>query len=153
MQKYKCLFYSLLIAGLSTGCAQVQTNSLAYVAVPDAPKSAGPYSQGVVVDGMLYSAGMTARDPVSNTLVQGDITTVSNRIFDNLEAILRGSGSSFRDVVKVTVYMTDLSDFSKMNEAMAARFGDSKPARTTIQAAKLPGGATLEIDVVAKSHK
>ena len=145
--------YSVCLLAFTSGCAQIPVGAPTYVVVPDAPKAAGPYSQGVVADGMLYPAGMLARDPVSNALVKGDITVVSNRIFDNLEAILRGAGSGFQDVVKVTVYMTDLIDFGKMNDVMASRFGDSKPARTTVQVAKLPGGATVEIDVIARAHR
>ena len=142
-----------LIALALTGCANMNMNNRAEmrtVAVSGAPKAVGPYSQGMVANGFLYTAGTLARDPVTNNPVEGDITIQANRIFDNLEAILAGAGCSLKDVVKVTVYMTDLTDFPKMNEAYAKRFGDSKPARTTIQAAKLPGGATMEVDMVAR---
>jgi 2-iminobutanoate/2-iminopropanoate deaminase len=94
---------------------------------------------------------MVPRDPATNNLVVGDITLSATRIFDNLEAILKAEGLTFRDVVKVTVYMVNLDDFAKMNEVMASRFGDHRPARTTVQVAKLPGGAPLEIDVVARA--
>ncbi len=120
------------------------------IAVPGAPAAAGPYSQGIVVGGFLFTAGFTPRDPATNKQVEGDIKVQATRVFDNLEVVLEGAGCSFADIVKVTVYMTNLDDFAKMNEVMAARFGDNRPARTTIQAARLPGGATLEIDVVAR---
>ena len=120
------------------------------IAVSGAPAAAGPYSQGIVAGGFLFTAGFTPRDPATNKQVEGDIKAQATRVFDNLEAVLRGAGCSFADVVKVTVYMTNLDDFANMNEVMAARFGDNKPARTTIQAARLPGGAALEIDVVAR---
>jgi len=120
------------------------------IAIPGAPAAAGPYSQGIVAGGFLFTAGFTPRDPATNEQVEGDIKAQATRVFDNLEAVLKGAGCSFADVVKVTVYMTNLDDFAKMNEVMAARFGDNKPARTTIQAARLPGGAALEIDVVAR---
>ena len=118
--------------------------------VSDAPKAVGPYAQGVVVNGFLYTAGQTPRDPATNKFVEGDIQAQTNRVIDNLEAILRGAGCKLSDVVKVTVFMADLADFERMNEAYAKRFGDHRPARTTVQAAKLPGGAALEIDFVAR---
>ena len=121
-----------------------------FVAVSGAPAAAGPYSQGVVVNGFLFTAGFTPRDPATGKPVQGDISVHATRVFDNLEAVLRGAGCSLKDVVKVTVYMTDLNDFPRMNEIMAAKFGDHKPARTTVQVARLPSGATLEIDFVAR---
>jgi 2-iminobutanoate/2-iminopropanoate deaminase len=142
-----------LIALTLTGCANMNMSGRAEtrsVAVSGAPKASGPYSQGVVANGFLYTAGTLARDPVTNNPVEGDITVQTNRVLDNLEAILAGAGCSLKDVVKVTVYMTDLTEFPKMNEAYAKRFGDHKPARTTIQAAKLPGGATMEVEMVAR---
>jgi 2-iminobutanoate/2-iminopropanoate deaminase len=139
-----------LIALTLSGCATVNRPDMRPVAVNGAPKAIGPYSQGVVANGFLYTAGMLARDPETNKPVEGDITVQTNRIIDNLEAVLAGAGCSLKDVVKVTVYMTDLNDFPKMNEVYAARFGDNKPARSTIQAAKLPGGANMEVDMVAR---
>ena len=138
------------IALVLPGCATSPTESVRLIAVAGAPSANGPYSQGVVANGFLFTAGFTPRDPVTSKPVQGDITVQANRVFDNLEAVLKGAGCSFKDVVKVTVYMTDLNDFSKMNEVMAAKFGDHKPARTTIQAARLPSGAALEIDFIAR---
>jgi|SoiMethySBSTD1v2_1073268.scaffolds.fasta_scaffold166796_2 2-iminobutanoate/2-iminopropanoate deaminase len=132
------------------GCASSPTDTLRFITVSGAPAAVGPYSQGVVANGLLFTAGFTPRDPKTGNPVQGDINVQANRVFDNLEAVLKGAGCSLRDVVKVTVYMTDLNDFAKMNEVMTAKFGDHKPARTTIQAARLPGGATLEIDFVAR---
>jgi 2-iminobutanoate/2-iminopropanoate deaminase len=102
---------------------------------------------------MLYTAGITPRDPVTNGPIQGDITVQTNRVFDSLEAILRGAGCSLKDVVKVTVYLADIADFPQMTDVMAARFGENKPARSTIQAAKLPGGASLQIDFIAQVPK
>jgi 2-iminobutanoate/2-iminopropanoate deaminase len=120
------------------------------VAVEGAPKAAGPYAQGVVAGGFLYTAGQIPRDPTTGNLVVGDISVQTNRVLDNLEAVLKGAGCTLHDVVKVTVFMTDLGDFAKMNDAFAARFGESRPARTTVQVSKLPTGATLEMDMVAK---
>ena len=139
----------ILALWLLAGCTLVPMNDR-IIAVAGAPAAAGPYSQGVVANGFLFTAGFTPRDPATNKQVEGDIKAKATRVFDSIEAVLKGASCSFANVVKVTVYMTNLDDFSKMNEVMAARFGDNKPARTTIQAARLPGGAALEIDVVAK---
>jgi len=144
------LFFPALLVTL-VGCSTTQSpTDIRIIAVPNAPKAAGPYSQGVVANGFLFTAGSTPRDPVTNQNIQGDITAQSARTFDNLEAILAGAGCSWKDVVKVTVYMTNLADFSKMNEVMAARVGDNKPARSTVGVASLPTGVALEVDLVAK---
>ena len=97
----------------------------------------------------MFAAGQIARDTASGNLVQGEIVVQTNRVLDNLEAVLKGAGCTLQDVIKVSVFMTDLNDFAKMNEAYAARFGQHRPARTTVQVAKLPTGAQLEMDVVA----
>lgn len=141
---------ALLGLGL-VGCVSVPHEpGIQSVTVGGAPKAAGPYSQGVVAGGFLYTAGQIPRDPATGNLAVGDIAVQTNRVLDNLEAVLKGAGCTLHDVVKVTVYMTDLGDFAKMNDAYAARFGESRPARTTVQIAKLPMGATLEMDMVAK---
>jgi 2-iminobutanoate/2-iminopropanoate deaminase len=138
---------------LLAGCASIQQheNGLHTVTVENAPKAIGPYSQAVVVPGgLVFTAGQTARDPASGEIVAGDIVAQTNRVLDNLQAVLKGAGCTLQDVVKVSVFMTDLNDFARMNEAYAARYGEHRPARTTVQVAKLPGGAQIEMDVVAK---
>ncbi len=120
------------------------------VSTEGAPKAIGPYAQGVVAGGFLFTAGQTPRDPATGKQVEGDIGVQTNRVFDSLEAILKAGGCGLSDVVKATVYLTDLGDFEKMNEAYAKRFGDTRPARSTVQVAKLPGGASIEIDFVAR---
>lgn len=139
------------LALLLAGCAPLQhENGLHTITVEGAPKAVGPYSQAVVVPGgLVFASGQIARDPASGNLVQGDIVVQTNRVLDNLEAVLKGAGCTLQDVIKVSVFMTDLNDFAKMNEAYAARFGQHRPARTTVQVAKLPTGAQLEMDVVA----
>jgi len=127
-----------------------QDRGLRTVAVEGAPKAVGPYAQGIIANGFLYTAGQTARDPATGNPVSGDIVVQTNRVIDNLEAILKGAGCTLQDVVKITVFMTDLGDFAKMNEAYAARFGSHRPARSTVQVSKLPANAQLEIDVVAR---
>jgi 2-iminobutanoate/2-iminopropanoate deaminase len=119
------------------------------IAVDGAPKAIGPYAQGVVASGFVYTSGELPLDPATGHLVAGDMGVQTQRVLDSLEAILKGAGCTLADVVKVNVFVTDLADFGKLNEAMAARFGDHRPARTTVQVSKLPAGAQLEMDMVA----
>ncbi len=119
------------------------------VEVENAPRAIGPYSQATIANGFLYTAGQVPFDPATMKLVEGDIATQTNQVFDNLEAILKGGGVTLHDVVKTTVFLQDLGDFAEMNTVYAARFGDHRPARSTIQVAKLPAGAKIEIEVVA----
>jgi 2-iminobutanoate/2-iminopropanoate deaminase len=124
-------------------------SELRTIAVPNAPKAIGPYAQGVVANGLLFTAGQIPLDPSSMKLVAGDIAAQTHRIFDNLEAILAGAGATLAAVVKTTVFLKDMGDFAKMNEVYAARFGAHRPARSTVQVAALPAGASLEIELVA----
>jgi 2-iminobutanoate/2-iminopropanoate deaminase len=119
------------------------------IAVDNAPKAIGPYAQGIVANGFLFTAGQVPLDPATMKLVEGDIAAQTHRVFDNLEAILAGAGATLAGVVKATVYLMDMGDFAKMNEVYAARFGNHRPARSTVQVAALPAGARLEIDLVS----
>jgi 2-iminobutanoate/2-iminopropanoate deaminase len=119
------------------------------IAVDNAPKAIGPYAQGIVANGFLFTAGQVPLDPATMKLVEGDIAAQTHRVFDNLEAILAGAGATVAGVVKATVYLMDMGDFAKMNEVYAARFGSHRPARSTVQVAALPAGARLEIDLVS----
>jgi 2-iminobutanoate/2-iminopropanoate deaminase len=123
------------------------------VSTPDAPKAIGPYSQAVAVDrgGLrtLYCSGQIPLDPATGELVPGDVTAQTERVLQNVEAVLRAANLSFAHVVKTTVFMTDLGEFAKMNEVYARRFPASPPARSTVQVAALPRGAKVEIEVVA----
>ncbi|HTS00904.1 MAG TPA: RidA family protein [Thermoanaerobaculia bacterium] len=125
-------------------------SDLRTIAVASAPKAIGPYAQGIVAGGFLFTAGQIPLDPATMKLVAGDIAAQTHRVFDNLEAILEGAGLALGDAVKATVYLADLADFATMNEVYAARFGPHRPARSTVQAAALPAGARVEIDLVAK---
>jgi len=120
-----------------------------YVATNDAPKAIGPYSQAVKANGIVYTSGQIALDPASGSIVEGDFADQARRVFDNLEAVLRESGSSFDRVLRATVYLTNLGDFQTLNAIYAERFGDHKPARTTVQVAALPKGSAVEIDLIA----
>jgi len=120
------------------------------VVTDGAPKAIGPYAQGVVAGGFLYTAGQIPLDPATMKLVPGDIGAQTGRVFDNLEAILAAAGCKPADVVKTTVFLADMADFAAMNAVYAARFGDHRPARSTVQVAALPAAARVEIEVIAK---
>lgn len=119
------------------------------VATTEAPRAIGPYSQAIVVSGMLYSAGQIALDPATMELVPGDVASQTDRVFANLRAVLAEGGSSLGQVVKTTVFLADMADFQAMNEVYARHFGEHRPARSTVAAAGLPKGARVEIEVIA----
>jgi len=116
---------------------------------PDAPKAIGPYSQAIVVNGFVFTAGQVGADPKTGALVEGGIAEQTEQVLKNIEAVLKASGSSMKDVVKATVFLTDLNDFAKMNEVYAKRFAAPFPARSTVQVVRLPRDARVEIEVVA----
>ncbi len=117
------------------------------VATPDAPAAIGPYSQAVRAGDTVYLSGQIPLDPKTMQLAQGFEAQVA-RVFDNLAAVCREAGGSFEDVVRVTIYLTDLGNFPKVNDAMAARFPQPYPARVTVGVASLPRDAQVEIDAV-----
>jgi len=119
------------------------------VATGKAPKAIGPYSQAVIANGFLYSAGQIALDPATMALVGSDVKAQTERVLRNLEAILHEAGSSLDRVVKTTVFLADMGDFAAMNEVYAQHFGEHRPARSTVAAKTLPKNALVEIDVVA----
>jgi 2-iminobutanoate/2-iminopropanoate deaminase len=114
-----------------------------------APQAIGPYSQAIVAGGLVFVSGQLAIDPATGQMVEGDIGVMTSRIFANLEAVLTAAGSSLAKVVKATVFLADLNDFQAMNAAYAEFFPDSPPARSTVQVARLPRDARVEIEVVA----
>jgi 2-iminobutanoate/2-iminopropanoate deaminase len=120
------------------------------VSTEQAPKAIGPYSQAIVSDGTVFTAGQIALDPNTGALVGTTTAEQTEQVFKNLEAILESAGSSLALVVKTTVYLLDMADFPAMNEVYAKHFGAHKPARTTIQAAALPKAARVEIDAIAR---
>jgi 2-iminobutanoate/2-iminopropanoate deaminase len=121
-----------------------------FLATDGAPKAIGPYSQAVIEGNLLFASGQIPLDPKSGELVSGSIERSAERIFDNLEAVLREGGLTFQDVVKTTVFLTKTEDFPAMNAVYAKRFGDHRPARSTVTVAALPKGASLEIDLIAR---
>jgi 2-iminobutanoate/2-iminopropanoate deaminase len=115
-----------------------------------APAPIGPYSQAVVAEGkLLFTAGQVAIDPQTGQFVQGDIKIQTRRVLENVRAVLESAGAGFRDVVKTTVFLKSMDDFSAMNEVYAEYFKDSPPARSTVEVARLPRDAKVEIEVIA----
>ena len=120
-----------------------------YVSTSDAPRPIGPYSQGVISGGFLFCSGQIALDPQTGEIVEGDVAAQTERVLHNLVAVLREAKMGPENVVKTTVYLADMADFPKMNEVYGRFLGHKPPARTTIQAAGLPRGVRVEIDVIA----
>lgn len=119
------------------------------IATRDAPQAIGPYSQGIRAGGFVFVSGQIPLDPVTGALAAESIEDQTDRVLAAVEAILRAAGTSLDRVVKTTVYLQDLSDFPRMNEVYARRFGDARPARATVEVAALPKGVRIEIDAVA----
>ncbi|MDQ6913655.1 MAG: RidA family protein [Verrucomicrobiota bacterium] len=123
------------------------------VSTTEAPAAVGPYSQAVRIGPMLFTAGQIPLDPKSGQLVSDKIAEQTKRVLDNLTAVLQAEGMSFSNIVKTTVFMTNLGDFQTMNEVYAGYFKDAPPARSTVQVAALPKGAQVEIEVIAAATK
>jgi 2-iminobutanoate/2-iminopropanoate deaminase len=114
-----------------------------------APTAIGPYSQAIRAGSLLFLSGQIPFDPKTGEIVQGDIATQTHRVLQNLGAILEAAGASFDHVVRTTVYLADMNDFGAMNEVYGTYFSSPAPARATVQAARLPKDARVEIDVIA----
>jgi len=120
-----------------------------FVATEKAPKAIGPYSQGVIANGFLYTAGQVSLDPATMNLVEGDVKAQTERVMQNLDAVLKEAGTSFSKVVKTTCFLADMADFAAFNEVYAKWFGDHRPARSTVAVKTLPKNALVEVDLVA----
>jgi len=114
-----------------------------------APKAIGPYSQAIRAGNVIYTSGQIALDPATGVLVEGDFAAQAHRVFENLKAVLAAGGATFSNVAKATVYLTDLANFTTLNEIYASYFGATKPARTTVGVAQLPKGGLVEVDLIA----
>ncbi|MEE8484557.1 MAG: RidA family protein [Nitrospinota bacterium] len=114
-----------------------------------APAAIGPYSQAVKAGDTIFLSGQIALDPQSGEMVEGGVKEQTGRVIKNLEAVLGEAGATLNNVVKTTVYLSDLSHFAEMNEVYESYFASGKPARATVQAAALPKGALVEIDAIA----
>jgi 2-iminobutanoate/2-iminopropanoate deaminase len=121
-----------------------------YHRTEEAPAAIGPYAQAVSFGGLLFTSGQIPLDPASGEMVPGGFEAQARQVLTNLERVLQSAGCSFQDVVKATVYLTDLADFPQLNELYAAVMGAHRPARSTVQVAALPKGALVEIDLVAR---
>ena len=138
----------ILLLVLAIGADAQATNKRA-VDSPDAPKAIGPYSDAIVANGFIFLAGKVGTNPKTNALVDGGIVEQTEQVLKNLEVVLKAAGSSLDDVVKTTVFLADMNDFTKMNEIYAKHFKKPYPARSTVQVARLPRDAKIEIEAIA----
>jgi len=115
----------------------------------DAPQAIGPYSQAVVTGNLVFTAGQIALDPATMEIVEGDIRVQTDRVLKNIAAVLENAGASLKSVVKTTVFLKDMNDFAAMNEVYAEHFAGHKPARSAVEAARLPKDVLVEIETVA----
>ena len=121
------------------------------ISTADAPAAIGPYSQAIKSGDLVFLSGQVPIDPKTGELVGGDIAAQTERVLDNLAAVLAASGAAFDDVVKTTIYLVDLGDFQVVNQTYAKRFSAAPPARATVQVSALPKGARVEIDAIART--
>jgi len=120
------------------------------ISTSGAPAAIGPYSQGIIAGGFLFSAGQAAMDPATGALVEGGIEPETERVMANLTAVLDAAGTSWADVVKTTIFLVDMADFATVNAIYGRFIGDPPPARSTVAVAALPKGARVEIELVAR---
>ena len=147
MKKQLFLLLTVFVISIS---AQTKSDSiLKIISTPEAPSAIGPYSQAVVAGNLVFCAGQIALDPATGQFVGEDIETQTKQVFNNIRAVLRAENLTLNNVVKCTVFMKDLNDFAKMNTIYAEEFAGHKPARSTVQAARLPKDALIEIECIA----
>jgi 2-iminobutanoate/2-iminopropanoate deaminase len=118
----------------------------------DAPAAIGPYSQGTVAQGLVFTAGQIALDPGTGQVIEGDVAAQTERVLKNLAAVLAAAGASWGDVLKTTVYLRHMSDFPVVNEVYGRVLGSARPARSTVEVSGLPRGVLVEIDAVAAAR-
>jgi 2-iminobutanoate/2-iminopropanoate deaminase len=119
------------------------------ISTSEAPAAIGPYSQAVRSGNFLFCSGQIPLDPTSGQIVSGDIATQTRRVLDNIRAVLKAEGLTFENIVKTTIFLTDLGDFQTVNEIYGSYFKQQPPARSTVQVSALPKGAKVEIEVIA----
>ena len=119
------------------------------VATDRGPKAIGPYSQAIRANGMVFLSGQIPLDPKTQQLVEGDVALQTERVLENLKGVVEAAGSSLQHVVKTTVFLADMNDFSAMNEVYARYFVNHPPARSTVEVSRLPKNARVEIDLIA----
>jgi len=119
------------------------------VATDRGPKAIGPYSQAIRANGLVFLSGQIPLDPKTQQLVEGDVAAQTERVLENLKGVVEAAGSSLQHVVKTTVFLADMNDFSAMNEVYARYFVNHPPARSTVEVSRLPKNARVEIDLIA----
>jgi len=119
------------------------------ISSPEAPKAIGPYSQAIRAGNLLFLSGQIPLDPATGNLVDGDVTVQTERVLQNISAVLKAAGASFADVVRTTVFLADMNEFAAMNAVYGKYVIDPPPARSTVQVARLPRDVRVEIDVIA----
>jgi 2-iminobutanoate/2-iminopropanoate deaminase len=119
------------------------------ISTPHAPQAIGPYSQAVISNGLAFLSGQIPLDPATGQVIEGDVTWQTERVIENLKSVLAAAGSSLGHVVKTTVYLKDMGEFAKMNAVYARYFPENPPARSTVEAARLPRDVRVEIDCIA----
>lgn len=119
------------------------------IATPAAPAAIGPYSQAIRAGNLVFTSGQIPLDPATGQMVTGDLAAETRRVLDNLAAVLSAAGVGFADVVKTTIFLTDMGDFAAVNALYAERFAGAPPARSTVQVARLPKDARVEIEMIA----
>lgn len=125
-----------------------ETNGISAVSTASAPAAIGPYSQGIVAGNLLFISGQLPMDPASGELVEGDIEAKTRRVLENVKAIAGEAGAELEQVVKTTIFLADLANFAAVNGVYSDYFGETPPARSTIQVAALPKGADIEMEAV-----
>lgn len=119
------------------------------ISTDKAPAAVGPYEQAIKVGNFIFTSGQIPLDPSTNKLVEGDIAIQTKRVMENLKSVLEASGTSFKNVIKTTIFLADLKNFEQVNKIYGEYFPDGKPARSTVQVSALPKGAGIEIEMVA----
>jgi 2-iminobutanoate/2-iminopropanoate deaminase len=122
------------------------------IATTSAPAAVGPYSQAVRVGNFVFCSGQIPLDPATQQIVAGDITAQTKRVLENITAVLRAEGLTFENIVKTTIFLTNLGDFQTVNEIYGSYFKSEPPARSTVQVSALPKGAAVEIEVIAVAN-
>lgn len=145
----KLLLFILVALAVSITAQTKSESQIKIVSTAEAPAAIGPYSQAVVVGNFVFCSGQIALDPVTMQIVGDNIEIQTQQVFKNLRAVLKAENLTLSNVVKCTVFMKDLNDFAKMNIIYAEEFGGHKPARSTIQAARLPKDVLIEIECIA----
>lgn len=140
---------SLLLIAFTAFCFTTNAQQKVIIKTANAPQPAGPYSQAVIANGMIYVAGQVGRDPKTRALAEGGTAGECKQIMENIKAILREAGTDLSSIVNTNIYLTNVNDFTEVNKIYGSYFTDNFPARTTVGVAALPGGSHIEIAVIA----